>query len=1137
MNDLSKLSDDDLKALYAQTAPAAAPSADLSKLSDDDLKALYQKSAPPSSAASMFPDEFGRPTIGRDTASDAAEGKAGVESALDMFTLGLKGHADAIGKTARGAVDRLLGREADPRTYGEHLQASRARDAQLAEESPNAALAGKVAGGLAAGVGAARSGLTLAPLAENAGLLGRIGTFGLEGAGWGAANAAGHADTLDPAEFAQKLGHGAREGAVFGAGLPVLGSIAGATFKAGSRWLGPKPDGVEGAAGRVLEQALPTNTPERLAELGPEASVADVSPSMQGVAQGTAGRPGPAADKVVGFLKARDERVPTRLGQALDETLGPDVSPQALATDIAATRKAVVDPLNQAGDQGTVEAGNLAERPSVGAALNTAAKAAADEGAPLATVLRDEAGNIVPNDAAETFAAGSRQRLDRALGDTLGYRGRLATRDEIKARRSAEAAPHYERGNATAIDYDSDAGQALEDLYGRMRRSFPEATGTARRLLAAEEKPAFHANEELLSRPPGSPEPSAGTAAPIGQAGSGGPRPDSLSRFIARNGGLRLDGETADLPSSVRGVGKLVHENGRSIDGFWRDKLIEAGYLPRDPDGGQARDITNELANLLRRDLRGDRVYPEGWQEQGRVRMSREERDHFGALRNDILRDLTASEHGARDPRSINEEVLDRAVGFLAGRQARTGTEAYDMAAATHAAEEADPRKFLPTARHWDYIKRGLDDVIRNNTDKLTGDVSQIGRAALIQKQDLLSHLDEVAPDLKTARGIWADETGGMDALEMGRKALAGNISREQVAREIADMGDGQRELYALGLSNAVRENMANAANPQTALSKPAFLEKVRLVAGPEAAARLEQALEAERQAFTESMVPNAQAWRRAYEVLKDRAAKATGPEAEGLKKAADDLRAAMTLNPKFREALAKSDYYDRVKDAADKGRTIFDKDRNAPRPDDLAAQWAEMTPGERAAIYKGARSEVGHMVGHKSNDLQALKQGFGLPGDFANQNAEIVFGQEPVAAIRGRMDAESQMRDTYQRVFGGTQTQPRQAGVEMIDKASAPNFPVEATAFGSVARAAQALTRFAFKGYASLAQEATRNELARIITLPAAERDRVVDAILTASGERGANAARIKTLIARQIAFAGSDRDRRAPEASPARR
>ena len=89
-------------------------------------------------------------------------------------------------------------------------------------------------------------------------------------------------------------------------------------------------------------------------------------------------------------------------------------------------------------------------------------------------------------------------------------------------------------------------------------------------------------------------------------------KPLSLSQYIARNGGLALDGEARarDLNRVfVPGGGPIARAKGHSIDGFWREALIEHGYLPPDADGMAARNVEKELFDALDREQRGERTY------------------------------------------------------------------------------------------------------------------------------------------------------------------------------------------------------------------------------------------------------------------------------------------------------------------------------------------------------------------------------------------------------------------------------------------------------------------------------------------------------------------------------------------------
>lgn len=97
------------------------------------------------------------------------------------------------------------------------------------------------------------------------------------------------------------------------------------------------------------------------------------------------------------------------------------------------------------------------------------------------------------------------------------------------------------------------------------------------------------------------------------QAGQGPQRkPMTLTQFIARGGGLPLDDEAIARDFGkvrVPGAGALARKNGRSIDGYWREALMEAGYFPPDPDGFMSRDITKELFDALEAERLGQKVY------------------------------------------------------------------------------------------------------------------------------------------------------------------------------------------------------------------------------------------------------------------------------------------------------------------------------------------------------------------------------------------------------------------------------------------------------------------------------------------------------------------------------------------------
>lgn len=143
-------------------------------------------------------------------------------------------------------------------------------------------------------------------------------------------------------------------------------------------------------------------------------------------------------------------------------------------------------------------------------------------------------------------------------------------------------------------------------------------------------------------------------------------KPLSLVQFIARNGGLALDGDARALDLHkvfVPGGGPLARKTGRSIDGFWRERLMEAGYLPRDPDGTFSRDIKNELFDLIDAEVR-HKQKTHAARDQGRIedeasaRIADENAQHEAEIERhaaEVRAALKEHDLGDADPATLND--------------------------------------------------------------------------------------------------------------------------------------------------------------------------------------------------------------------------------------------------------------------------------------------------------------------------------------------------------------------------------------------------------------------------------------------------------------------------------------------------
>lgn len=171
--------------------------------------------------------------------------------------------------------------------------------------------------------------------------------------------------------------------------------------------------------------------------------------------------------------------------------------------------------------------------------------------------------------------------------------------------------------------YDRREGMraALADREYAAAREAPETIGIERTI------PVERAGEPIVTYPQARPTftdraPRPLDPPPTIEAGASA-GPESLARFIARRGGIKLDGEAAatDLHRfNIPGVGNVARADGRSIDNHWRESLIEHGYLKPDLDGGAARDISSERCASSRTSSAASRAIQSGQSDRRRLR-------------------------------------------------------------------------------------------------------------------------------------------------------------------------------------------------------------------------------------------------------------------------------------------------------------------------------------------------------------------------------------------------------------------------------------------------------------------------------------------------------------------------------------
>lgn len=162
------------------------------------------------------------------------------------------------------------------------------------------------------------------------------------------------------------------------------------------------------------------------------------------------------------------------------------------------------------------------------------------------------------------------------------------------------------------------------------------------------------------------------------------------------------------------------------------------------------------------------------------------------------------------------ENILNTPAGRSAMQRARriAGNEGVDFQSlfinVSPNGSSATVRR-VPDMRGWDYIKRGLDDVVEKYRDSTTGRLrlDTEGRSVNDVRQRLIRELDAVNPDYAAARQEWAGPSRAMEAMEQGR--LFAKRPSEITAERLRGMSPADRDYFRLGVARAMWEQAGSA--------------------------------------------------------------------------------------------------------------------------------------------------------------------------------------------------------------------------------------------------------------------------------------------------------------------------------------
>ena len=159
----------------------------------------------------------------------------------------------------------------------------------------------------------------------------------------------------------------------------------------------------------------------------------------------------------------------------------------------------------------------------------------------------------------------------------------------------------------------------------------------------------------------------------------------------------------------------------------------------------------------------------------------------------------------------------------------------------------ADPN-MKPNLAFWDIVKQNLDDKV--SALYRSGEKNAGNRAKDI-KNDFLSHLDDLVPDYKKARGVAADYFNASNALEAGSKAANTKVVPEEISKLMRSMRPEERDLFREGYASSWSEkimNMPYGTNVATRiLPGPKERRMAEIIFGVDNIAKIETRVDLER--------------------------------------------------------------------------------------------------------------------------------------------------------------------------------------------------------------------------------------------------------------------------------------------------
>lgn len=284
-----------------------------------------------------------------------------------------------------------------------------------------------------------------------------------------------------------------------------------------------------------------------------------------------------------------------------------------------------------------------------------------------------------------------------------------------------------------------------------------------------------------------------------------------------------------------------------------------------------------------------------------------------------------------------------------------------------------------PNFKTLDVMKKGLDGIVQDNQDPITGKLSQYGVAVDKVRSTFVDKLDDINPDYAAARQAWAGPTVTHDAFNRGLNIFrnqAGssgiNTTPGALSAWMAKASDGEKDAVQLGARTAFQQEMQSASDPVAKAaglaSKDVNQQKLAAIFGPNEAKQLSDQLNFQ---YTD---PVGQAFSKGMDVFKNR---------QGVAGVEDT-------------------------------------------PDALNKWLSTASPGEQEAVRQGARQTIEQaLTSARHGDLSAAQTLFSK--NTANrQKLQAIFPE--AGGMLDALDSELTMRATNQNIAKNSATASRTA-------------------------------------------------------------------------------------------------------------